>query len=202
MSVARLRPISRWQAQVMREDLADLYVESTGSGGGHSDRRYSRRDDFLARLAGDARQPGFGILVAETTKLAGCAFGFAVGRDCSWWRGFQGPLPAFVKRLTASGRVFAVTAIVVHPREPERGLPGRLQKRLFSNGHASLGVTLLDRADSVAYGGFTSWGWRQIGEIHRPLAPGVLRTLVLPLGERITAAVDGLARKAPPHPPQ
>jgi hypothetical protein len=182
----------------MREDLADLYVASTSA---VSYGRYRARNDFLARLAGDARQPRFGILVAETTTLAGCAFGFPVGRDGSWWRGFQGPLPAFVKRLTASGRVFAITAIVVHPHQHERGLPDRLQRRLFADGHASLGVTLLDRADTAAYSGFTSWGWRQIGEIHRPLGPAVLRALVLPLGERISAAVDRLAHHAPPERP-
>jgi hypothetical protein len=180
----------------MREDLADLYVESTGTVSGG---RHRERENYLARLAGDARQPRFGILVAETTTLAGCAFGFPVGRDGSWWRGFQGPLPSFVKRLTASGRVFAISSIVVHPRQHERGLPDRLQKRLCAYGHASLGVTLLERADDVAYRGFASWGWRQIGEIHRPAGPAVLRALVLPIGERISAAVDALARNAPPE---
>jgi hypothetical protein len=180
----------------MRERLADLYEEAlVGSTFG---RRYRRREDFLARLAGDMRQPGFGILVAETTSLAGCAFGFPVGRDGTWWRGFQGPLPAVVRRLTASGRVFAITAIVVHPREEERGLPVRLQDRLFVHGRASLGVTLLDRTDNTAFIGFTSWGWRQIGEIRRPVGPASLRALALPRGERTSAALDALPRDAPP----
>jgi hypothetical protein len=180
----------------MREDLANLYEESSGPPFG---RRYRRREDFLARLAGDVRQPGFGMLVAETTTLEGCAFGFPVGRDGSWWRGFRGPLPPFVKRLTASGRVFAVTAIVVHPREHERGLPDRLQRRLFADGHASLGVTLLDHTDTSAYSGFASWGWRQIGEVHRPTGPTMLRALALPVGERASAALDALTRGAPPR---
>jgi hypothetical protein len=119
-STARLRRLNRWQAEGMREDLADLYVESTSTASGDE---YRGREDFLARLAADVRQPGFSMLVAETAALAGCAFGFPVGRDGSWWQGFRGPLPQNLEQLTASGHVFAVTAIVVHPHERSRGLP-------------------------------------------------------------------------------
>jgi GNAT superfamily N-acetyltransferase len=163
----------------MREDLADLYVEATGAAPGEA---YRSREDFLARLADDVRQPGFGMLVAETTVLAGCAFGVSVGRDGSWWLGFDGQLPPDVERLTASGRVFAITAIVVHPHERGRGLTGRMQQRLFADRHATLGATLLDPADDEAHRAFRSWGWRQIGQIWKFSDPAVLRVLVLPLG--------------------
>ncbi|WP_406505627.1 hypothetical protein [Streptomyces sp. NBC_00212] len=40
-----------------------------------------------------------------------------VRRDGTWWRGFHGPLPQRIEQLTASGHVFAITEIVVHPHE-------------------------------------------------------------------------------------
>ncbi|WP_329314877.1 hypothetical protein [Streptomyces sp. NBC_01262] len=189
-SVARLRRLNRWQAEGMREDLADLYVESTSTASGAE---YRGREDFLTRLAADVRQPGFSMLVAETTSLAGCVFGFPVGRDGSWWHGFRGPLPQNLEQLTASGHVFSITAIVVHPHERHRGLAGRLQERLLGDHHASLGAALLDQDDHAAYSAFLSWGWQQIGEVHRSPGPAVLRALILALGERTAAVPDGLA---------
>ncbi|ONK11038.1 hypothetical protein [Streptomyces sp. MP131-18] len=175
----------------MREDLADLYAESTTAG---TDVDYRSREDFLRRLADDVRQPGFGMLIAETTTLAGCAFGFPVGRGSSWWHGFDGPLPPDVEHLTASGRVFSITAIVVHPRERDRGLTERLQKRLFADHQVSLGVTLVDRADEYAARAFSALGWRQIGELRRPTGPAVLRVLALDLWNARSAAPDPLGR--------
>jgi hypothetical protein len=175
----------------MREDLADLYLESTRTARAH---RYRGRQRFLHRLAGDLRQPGFGLIVAETTALAGYVFGFSVGRDGTWWRGFRGSPPAVVERLTAAGQVFAVTAIVVHPHEHDRGLSGRLQRRVLADHHAALGATLLADIDDDAFGGFAALGWQQIGEIHRPSGPAVLRALVLPLGERTATALQDLNR--------
>jgi hypothetical protein len=176
LSAARLRPLSRWQTEGIREDLADLYVESTVTASGQE---YRGREDFLTRLAGDLRQPGFGMLVAETKALVGCIFGFPVGRDGSWWHGFQGPLPRPVEQLTAAGHIFAITTILVHPHERNRGLTGRLQERLFADHHAALGATLLDRTDNTAYSALASLGWQQIGEVHRSSGPGVLRALVI-----------------------
>ena len=192
-SVARLRRLNRWQAEGMREDLADLYVESTSTASGAE---YRGREDFLTRLAADVRQPGFSMLVAETTSLAGCVFGFPVGRDGSWWQGFRGPLPQNLEQLTASGHVFSITAIVVHPHERHRGLAGRLQERLLADHHASLGAALLDEDDHATYNAFLSWGWQQIGEVHRSPGPAVLRALILVLGERTAAVPDGLAHDA------
>jgi hypothetical protein len=180
----------------MRDDLADLYVQCTGTAPEHA---YRGRERFLHRLAGDLRQPGFGMIVAETTALAGYVFGFSVGRDGTWWRGFHGSPPQVVERLTAAGQVFAVTAIVVHPHERDRGLSGRLQRRLLADHHAALGATLLARVDDDAYSGFTALGWHQIGEVHRPFGPAVLRALVLPLGDRTTAALRDLTRRKRPR---
>lgn len=60
----------------MREDIADLAAESVAGTAGEA---YHDRGDFLHRLAVTAHRPGFAPLVAETTVLVGCAFGFPVG---------------------------------------------------------------------------------------------------------------------------
>ncbi|SOD85316.1 hypothetical protein [Streptomyces sp. Ag109_G2-15] len=158
MDAVRLRRLNRWQTESLKEDLADLYVESSDTAAGEG---YHDRQDFLRRLTDDVRRPGFAMLVAETTTLVGCAFGSPVGRDGSWWQGFDATLPRSIEQLTASGHVFPV-------------------------------------ADHAARAAFQSWGWQDIGEVHRPLDPGpaVLRTLVLPLGGRTATNPDGLAHNA------
>ncbi|MFI6473117.1 hypothetical protein ACIBL5_22995 [Streptomyces sp. NPDC050516] len=191
-----LRGLSRWQAEGQRQDLADLYVESTGAESGEE---YRSREGFLSRLAADVRQPGFDMMAAEATvegeaaALVGCAFGFPVRRDGTWWRGFHGPLPRRIEQLTASGHVFAITEIVVHPHERDRGLARHLQERLLADHQASLGATLLNQTNRVVYDAFRSWGWQDVGAVERQPGPTVLRALVLPLGEWTAEKPDGLA---------
>ncbi|MFI6659894.1 hypothetical protein ACIBL8_30675 [Streptomyces sp. NPDC050523] len=170
--------MNRGQAEDLREDFADLYVKSAVGAGG---RKYRDREGFLRRLAGDIRRPGFALLVAETTTLAGCAFGFPVGRDGSWWRGFAGPLPWSIEQLTAAGRVLALTQVVAHPHEQNRDIADRLQERLLADLNASLGVTLVHPYDRAARTAFQSWGWLEIGAIMRLPGPVALRVLVLPV---------------------
>jgi hypothetical protein len=199
-NAVRLRRLNRWQAETLREDLADLYVESSLARPGEE---YRGREAFLRRLTGDIRRPGFALLIAEDTAFAGCAFGFPVPREGTWWRGFDGPLPQSVEQLTASGHVFAITEIVMHPHTKDQDLARRLQQRLLADHHASLGATLVDQADSAAFDAFRSWGWQDIGAIRRPSAPVVLRpsgsvtlrALILPLGQRTAVRPDGLAHE-------
>lgn len=189
----RFRRLNRWQAESLREDLADLYVESSDTPPGEE---FRGREDFLHRLAACVRQPGFDMLVAETAALTGCVFGFPVARDGSWWQGFDGPLPQNLEQLTASGHVFAISETVVHPHEHAHGLPRRLQQRLLADHQASLGATLVDPSDRMARAAFETWGWQDVGQLRRPPGPEVLRVLVLPLGERSLAHPDGLAHNA------
>ncbi|TPQ20749.1 hypothetical protein FGD71_018995 [Streptomyces sporangiiformans] len=132
------------------------------------------------------------MLIAEDTAFAGCAFGFPVRREGTWWRGFDGTLPQSIEQLTVSGHVFAITEIVVHPHAQNQDLARRLQQRLLADQHASLGATLVDQADSASLAAFLFWGWQDIGEVRRPSGPAVLRALVLPLGPRTAARPDGL----------
>ncbi|MFI5676752.1 GNAT family protein [Streptomyces cellulosae] len=191
MDTVRLRRLNRWQAEGMREDLADLYVESSATPPGQE---FQDRQEFLRRLAHDVQQPGFDMLVAEAQSLTGCVFGFPVPRDGSWWREFEGPLPQNLEQLTASGHVFAITETVVHPHEHAHGLARRLQERLLADHQASLGVTLVDQSDRPARAAFETWGWQEAGRILR--APTVLCVVLLPLGERTTEHPDGLAHNA------
>jgi hypothetical protein len=194
-----LRGLSRWQAEDQREDLADLYVESSVAAVGDG---YSSREGFLGRLTEDVRRPGFDMMIAEATVpgeasvLVGAAFGFPVRRDGTWWRGFHGPLPHRIDQLTASGHVFAITDIVVHRHERERGLAGHLQDRLLTDHQSSLGVTMVSPTDITGYAAFRSWGWQDIGEFHLPPDTTVLRALTLPMGDRSAANPDGLAHNA------
>ncbi|GAP51810.1 hypothetical protein [Streptomyces azureus] len=191
----RLRRLNRWQAETLREDLADLYVESSRAQEGEE---YRAREAFLRRLTGAIRRPGFALLIGEDTAFAGCAYGFPVPRDGTWWRGFEGNLPQSVEQLTASGRVFAITEILVHPRTDDQGLARRLQNRLLADHHTSLGATLVDQADAPARDAFLSFGWQDIGTIRRPTDPTVLRptapapmrVLVLPIEPGTTARTD------------
>lgn len=200
MDALRLRRLNRWQAETLSEDLADLYVESSRAQLGEG---YRGREAFLRRLTSAIRQPGFALLVAEGTAFAGCVYGFPVRREGTWWRGFEGALPRSVEQLTASGHVFAITETLVHPHTLDQGLARRLQQRLLTDHHASLGATLVDQTDSAVRDAFLSWGWQDIGLVRRPSDqqgvrpsdPVVLRALVLPLepGPRTAAHPDGLA---------
>jgi GNAT superfamily N-acetyltransferase len=191
MDTVRLRRLNRWQAEGMREDLADLYVESSATPAGQE---FQDRQEFLRRLAHDVQQPGFDMLVAEAQSLTGCVVGFPVPRDGSWWQEFEGPLPQNLEQLTASGHVFAITETLVHPHEHAHGLARRLQERLLADHQASLGVTLVDQSDRQARAVFETWGWLEAGQILR--APSVLCVVLLPLGKRTTEHPDGLAHNA------
>jgi len=187
----RLRRLNRRLVEGLREDLADLYVESRATAPGDPYRHPSRQN-FLNRLTTDMRRPGFAMVIAETDSLMGCAFGFPVHGDGSWWLGFEGMLPRSVGQLTVSGRVFAFADIMILPHPQNRELPRRVQERLLTDHQASLGATLVDQADRSTLAVLRSWAWLDVGELRRPLGAITFRALVLPLGERTTARLEGL----------
>ncbi|MEI5098487.1 hypothetical protein RB200_07160 [Streptomyces sp. PmtG] len=197
VTAVRLRRVNRWLVEDLRQDLADLYVASCGTDPGEEYRSPSR-EDFLNRLTDDVRRPGFAMVIAETDGLVGCVFGFPVPGDGFWWLGFDGALPRSIEQLTRSDRVFAITNILVrpHPQVQGRDLARRLQGRVLTDHQASLGTTLVDQADRRALQSFRSWGWQDLGEIWRPTGHTMFRVLVLPLGERTVARLEGLARHA------
>ncbi|MDT0614313.1 STAS domain-containing protein [Streptomyces lancefieldiae] len=174
MDGIRLRRLTRWQADGVREDIADLASESVAGTPGEA---YHDRGDFLRRLAVSAHRPGFALLVAETTVLVGCAFGFPVDRDGSGCRECDGTLQEIVQRLTSRARFVVLTQVVAHPHPQHRDIGRRLQRRLLDDLHASLAVALLHPADRAGQAAFSSWGWRNMGEVvglPGPVAPCVL----------------------------
>ncbi|MCL6668762.1 hypothetical protein [Streptomyces panaciradicis] len=195
MDAARLRRVNRWLAQDLGEELGDLYVDSRETSAAEAYRSRSRQD-FLNRLTGDIRRSGFAMVIAETDHLVGCVFGFPVASDGIWWLGFDGALPQSIEQLTASGGVFAITGILVRPHSQDQDVARRLQERLLSGHQASLGATLVDPGDHLTLASLRSWGWRDMGEVRRPADPTMFRALVLPLGERTTARLEGLAHDA------
>jgi anti-anti-sigma factor len=158
----RLRRLTRRQAEDMREDIADLAAASVAGGAGEA---YHDRGDFLHRLAVTAHRPGFALLVAETTILVGCAFGFPVSSDGFGRRGFDGTLQEIIQRLTSRARFVVLTQVVAHPHAQHRDVARRLQQRLLTDLRSSLGVTLLHPADRTGQAAFSSWGWQNMGEV-------------------------------------
>ncbi|MFI1049540.1 STAS domain-containing protein [Streptomyces griseoruber] len=170
----RLRRLTRWQAEGVREDIADLATESVAGTPGEA---YHDRGDFLRRLAISAHRPGFALLLAETTVLVGCAFGFPVGPDSSGRRGSGGSLQESVQRLTSRARFVVLTQVVAHPHAQHRDIARRLQQRLLTDLRSPLGVTLLHPGDRAGQTAFSSWGWQNMGVVvglPGPVAPCVL----------------------------
>ncbi|MEU2712974.1 hypothetical protein [Streptomyces sp. NPDC007205] len=180
---ARLRELARSQMEDRRQELGDLYAETSG---GSPWAWNQARTAFLCRLAADARRPGFSLLIAETTALTGCAYGFPAGGAGPWWAGFDGHVRGGLLRRVAPGRLFVVSGIVVPPRVRREhqarawNLARRLQRRLLADQGAALGVTLVDVRDDVAVESLRSWGWKDAGDdTLTAVPPGPFRVLML-----------------------
>ncbi|BCM67886.1 hypothetical protein EASAB2608_03220 [Streptomyces sp. EAS-AB2608] len=182
----RLRPLSRGQVDDRLKELGDLYAEVSGGGPWAWN---EARAAFLRRLAADARRPGFSLLIAETTVLTGCAYGFPAGGAGPWWAAVEEGVRCGLLRRIAPGRLFVVSGIVVPSRVRREyqdrawNLARRLQRRLLADHGAALGVTLVGSRDDGTVEALRSWGWRSAGDA--PLAavpPGPCRVLVLAPG--------------------
>ncbi|MGW2682500.1 hypothetical protein ACWC6I_04955 [Streptomyces sp. NPDC001414] len=183
----RVRRLSRGQVSDRLQELGDLYAETSG---GDAWAWNQARADFLLHLAADARRPGFSLLIAETTALAGYAYGFPTAGAGPWWAGFGGHTGGSLLRRAASGRLFVVSGIVVPPRVRREykdqvwNLARRLQRRLLTDHRATLGGTLVNARDTTVVDTMRSWGWRDAGEDGLPpvplaVPPDPFRVLVL-----------------------
>ena len=142
----------------MREDIADPAVASVAGSPGKA---YRARSDFLRRLAVSARRPGFALLLAETTVLVGCVFGFPVSPVGPSERGLQ----EGIQRLTGCARFLLLTQVVAHRHPQHRDIGRRLQQRLLADERTELGVALLSPADRAGQAAYVSWGRRNHGEM-------------------------------------
>ncbi|MDV9176312.1 hypothetical protein R6V09_40085 [Streptomyces sp. W16] len=180
----RVRPLSRRQIEDRFEDLGDLYEETSGGGTRSGNRS---RADFLRRLAGDVRRPGFTLLIAENTTLTAFAYGFPVRGADPWWQGCDIRLPRTVRGLAVTGGLFAVSGIVVPPgvrthyQDREWNLARRLQRRLLADHAPALGVALVPGTETETLTAYRAWGWRDVvAEARDPQPPaGACRVLLL-----------------------
>jgi hypothetical protein len=179
----RVRPLSRGQIEDRLQDIGDLYAETAG---GDAQAWNEARSAFLRRLTADVRRPGFELLIAETTALTGCAYGFPALGPGPRWEGFDGYLPGGLLRLAASGRLFVISGILVPPRvrrqnqDRDWNLARRLQQRLLADHDGAVGVTLVHRFDTETVKALRSWGWRYLdGDTARTCPLGPFRVLVL-----------------------
>ncbi|MFJ8112947.1 hypothetical protein [Streptomyces sp. NPDC096132] len=182
----RIHPLTRGQVEDRRQELGDLYAEISGGGPWAWNQA---RAAFLRHLAADARRPGFSLLIAESPRLTGCAYGFPADGAGPWWAGFDGHVRGSLLRRAALGRLFVVSGIVVPSRvcreyqDRAWNLARRLQRRLLADHGAALGVTLADPRDDRAVETLRSWGWRSAGDDTLTAAlPGPFRVLVLAPG--------------------
>ncbi|AKJ11573.1 hypothetical protein ABB07_16490 [Streptomyces incarnatus] len=100
-----------------------------------------------------------------------------MGSDGSDGRKDGGPLQEIIQRLTSRARFVVLTQVVARPHVQHRDIAHRLQQRLLTDLHSSLGITLLHPADQTGQAAFSSWGWQNMGEVvglHGAVAPCVL----------------------------
>jgi hypothetical protein len=175
--------LTRRQIQDRLGELGDLCAETSGGGPWAWNQA---RGAFLRRLVADVRRPGFELVIAESTALTGCAYGFPVRDDGPWWEGLDGYLPGRLLHLAAPERLFVVSRILVPPRVRRQNqdrvwnLARRLQRRLLTDHGATLGVTLVDRSDHLTADALRSWGWRFAeGDMPRTSPHGPFRALIL-----------------------
>ncbi|MEU0337232.1 hypothetical protein [Streptomyces sp. NPDC006193] len=182
----RIRPLTRGQVEDRLRELGDLYAETSGGG----PRAWNRaRPAFLRRLAADARRPGFSLLIAETTALTGCAYGYPAVGAGPWGERLDGRPAGRTPARAAARRLFVVSGIVVPPRVRQEyqgrpwNLARRLQRRLLADHGGALGVTLVDPRDDATVRALRSWGWRSAADGVLPAWPsGPYRLLVLAPG--------------------
>ncbi|WP_432029921.1 STAS domain-containing protein [Streptomyces sp. 1222.5] len=188
----RLRRLTRQQAQDMSEDIADLAVEPVAS---LSAQAYRERGGFLRWLAANARRPGFALVVAETTVLVGCVFGFPVAPGARSERVLQ----ESVQRLTGRAHFLLLTQVVAPHHAQRRDIGRRLQQRLLADRHTALGVSLLLATNKGGQAAFKSWGWENCGEMVGLPGRGAPRVLMLLQADGPKRLQSGGRRRTRPH---
>ncbi|MFI0240490.1 hypothetical protein [Streptomyces sp. NPDC016845] len=161
MAEVYLRRLTRWQAEQQREAVANLYVATYRGAAGSE---YRDRTGFLRRFEQDVRHDGFDMAVADSPGLVGCAYGHPLEPDGSWWAGFPVEVTPQTEELTASGRVFALSEIMVLPDQRRRGVATRLGALLLSRLSLDMVVAgLTEEATAAGVGElFRAWGWKEL----------------------------------------
>ncbi|WP_420034288.1 hypothetical protein ACN2WE_18725 [Streptomyces sp. cg28] len=161
MAEVYLRRLTRWQAEQQREGMANLYVTAYRTALGAE---YRDREEFLHRFQQHVRHDGFDMVVADAVGLVGCAYGYRLERAGAWWADFTVEESPQMKELTASGRVFALTELMVLPGYRLRGVATRLGELLLSRHPQDLVVAGVhrDRSEEGINDTLRAWGWKEL----------------------------------------
>jgi hypothetical protein len=163
MSEVFIRRLSRWQADRERDAVADLYVEAYRGTAGEG---FHDRQEYLRRLDEHVQRPGFELVIASAAgRLAGSVYGYRADRTDEWWHGIQGELPDEMAELTASGRAFVMTELMVLPSFRRGHVATRLQEHLLTPSGIGLAVTVIDQENEPARAALKSWTWESLGKI-------------------------------------
>ncbi|ARQ68591.1 hypothetical protein [Streptomyces marincola] len=162
MGTVFLRRLSRWQAEIEREDVGDLFTDALRDEPGV---RAPDREAFIRWFVDhDVQQDGFDMIVAGGPALVGCAYGFRAERGGRWWESFtegQDGLPA----VAAARQVFVVTGPVVAPGRRRGQIGTRLHRELLSRNGTLPQLALLQPGNAPARAAFQSWGWGKAGQL-------------------------------------
>jgi GNAT superfamily N-acetyltransferase len=164
MAEVFLRRLSRWQAESQASDFAGLYADVYRE---VSENEPYRREDFLRRFAEHVQQPEFDMIIASNPRLVGCAYGFRIDKDGSWWDRFTS-VPAELAELTdiaATHELFIVAELMVLPEHRRHGVGGRLVDQLLTRVSAPVAVALVEPTAVRAQDAFRSWGWAKTGDM-------------------------------------
>jgi hypothetical protein len=163
MTEVFLRRLSRWQADRERDAVADLYVEAYREGAGEG---FHDRQEYLRRLDEHMQRTGFELVIASAAgRLVGSVYGYRADRTDEWWHGLHSELPDEMAELTASGRAFVMTELMVLPSFRRSLVATRLQDNLLTPSGIALAVTLIDQENVPARAALKSWTWESLGKI-------------------------------------
>lgn len=159
-----MRRLSRWQAESQASEFAGLHAEVYADRPADGDRL---RAEFLRRFTEHLQQPDFDLVIASDPRLVGCAYGFRIGKDGSWWDRFAG-IPRELDELTevaGARQLFVLAELMVLPTHRHRGIGGRLADQLLTRVSAPVAVAMLDPAATAAQSAFRAWGWTRAGDL-------------------------------------
>ncbi|WP_189861876.1 GNAT family N-acetyltransferase [Streptomyces poonensis] len=168
--------MTRWQADLHREDLANLYLTANSCQRGTA---YDDYQHFLGRLTEHMRLVGFDLVVAESRETVGMAYGAPLDRPGTFWRHFVGDLPGTIDNLTAQGQAFAVLELMVLPAYRRLGIAGRLLTTLLNRSGLKLATALVPPDNRIAHAAYRAWGWAGIGRLRLPDGPPAYDVLAI-----------------------
>jgi len=178
------------QARAVAGELCRIYVQVyRGTRNEHDP--FHGEEQFLRRLDGYTRAPGFTLVTADVAGdgMAGYAFGYVLPPGARWWNGLLDPVPEGFTTETGA-RTFAVNEINVAAGWRGRGVATRLHRELVDSRPEERFTLLVEPANEAgARRLYMSWGYEMAARLKPYPDSPTYDALVLPLrtAERHTA---------------